>query len=204
MISPFDPEWYPNIDWLIDTPGEWLQYMKNNCRPVWVLFGDFNQQKTETAIEQIAQITLERGYHEEGNPTGDVQFVYSNVKKQVVGEQRSEFGAPSTAFWASVRSTPTQVLYVAGMEYKRFWGIVDAQVINDMCDELVEVMNLFRQNAGDFDRCSGAFVWSGSKSQAYGGNPEISADPVEWSGSKSQAYGGNPILNEDVPPMNYA
>lgn len=202
MISPFDPEWYPNIDWLIDTPGEWLQYMKNNCRPVWVCFGDFIQSRTESAIEQLAQIALERGYHEENSPGGDVQFVYSNIKKQVVGEkeQRSEFGAPSTASWTSVRSTPTHVLYVAGVEYKRFWGVVNSQVVNDMCDEIVEVMNLFRQNSGDFDRCSGVFIWSGTKSQAYGGNPFFAIDPDfdhAWSGTKSQAYGGNPLLLED-------
>ena len=199
MISPFDPEWYPNIDWLIDTPGEWLQYMKNNCRPVWVLFGDFNQQRTETAIEELAQIALERGYHEDDNPEGDVQFVYSNVKKQVVGEgeQRSEFGAPSTASWASVRSTPTHVLYVAGMEYKRLWGVIDTQNASDICDEIVQVMDLFRQNAGDYDRCSGTLIWSGTEAQAYSGDPEISVDAAPWSGTEAQAYSGDPSINED-------
>jgi hypothetical protein len=187
MISPFDPEWYPNIDWLIDTPGEWLQYMKNSCRPVWVLFGEFNQQKSTAAIEALAEISGQRGYNEQDNPGGDVQFVYSNIRKQIVNEEGDEFGAPSTASWASVRSTPTHVLYVAGMEYKRLWGIVDAQSVSDICDEIVQVMDLFRQNADNLDPCNGEPP------------PAPPAPPAPWSGTKSQAYGGAPLFNEDLP-----
>jgi hypothetical protein len=165
MISPFEETWYTNFDWLFDEPGLWLDYMKNTCRPVWVLFGDFSQQKTTDAIEQLAQVSQQRGYSSSNNLSGDIVFLYVNTSLYVPieGAQENDIGAPSAAKWASVRSTPTQVIYIAGMEYKRHWGVVNSGVVDGLCDHYSEIMSIFRQNAGLAELCASPASWRGYK-----------------------------------------
>ncbi len=214
MISPFEETWYTNFDWLYDEPGLWLDYMKNTCRPVWVLFGDFSQQKTTDAIEQLAQVSQQRGYNSSNNLSGDIVFLYVNTSLYVPieGAQENDIGAPSAAKWASVRSTPTQVIYIAGMEYKRHWGIVNSEVADGLCDHYSEIMSIFRQNAGLEELCVSPTSWRGYKESrkaivegSFVGSKATTTtgdfvtsdgETVTWTGSKATTTTGDFVTSD--------
>ena len=197
MYSPLDPQWYTNVYWLLDpipggevTDDSWRGLMQNQCRPVWIMFGDFLQEKTDEAITQVATVSAERGFSDPSNTGGDVIFAFANIKKLGALLSVPEFGAPSTAGVSSVFRSPTHVLYVAGMEYKRFYGVLSSTKIQSECDELASVMQQFRSSRG-IEGCpavdsleeTSESLWSGWESSYSPGSPEIS-ETSSWTGNE--------------------
>jgi hypothetical protein len=230
MYSPFDPQWYTNVYWLLDpipggevTDDSWRGLMQNQCRPVWITFGDSLQEKTGEAMTQIGTVSSTRGFSDPSNTGGDVIFAFANIKKLGAFLSAPEFGAPSVAAVSSVFRSPTHVLYVAGMEYKRFYGVLSSERIQTECDELASVMQQFRSNSG-VEGCPAVDIieeegaeWSGPEYSFVDGTPGVSetstweggsagaiagtyfaGDGFVWSGTNSTVQPGNIQVSEEV------
>jgi hypothetical protein len=178
--------------------------MQNQCRPVWITFGDSLQEKTGEAMTQIGTVSSTRGFSDPSNTGGDVIFAFANIKKLGAFLSAPEFGAPSVAAASSVFRSPTHVLYVAGMEYKRFYGVLSSTKIQSECDELASVMEQFRSNSGvegcpavDSLEETSESLWSGWESSYFPGTPEI-VEQTEYRSQHSLEEDGYtpPILSQ--------
>jgi hypothetical protein len=169
--------------------GSFHNFMKNKCRPVWVVFGIIDNETTENALDQLTVISNVRGFNDISNTTGDVIFSYANIQNSA----RPEISAPSQSKVMSVARTPTHILYIAGMEYKRLYGVVSSAKIHDEANNLASIMDKFRTNSGvsDCPPIIDELIWNGESYSVNNGSFEIINNELIWNGESYSVNDGS-------------